>query len=277
MAKFRSSNNNRAVPKLEPRVAALTTLMVVVFAFVAVRLYYLQVLHHQDMTELADRNRIRIRRVPAPRGLVFDRNHQPLVDTRPSFDAMIVPEDSDNLSATIEKLERYTGSDHVADKISDADEEGRPPYDPVTVAERLNWQQVVALETHQLELPGVSLEITPKRHYLYGQLAAHLLGYVGEVTKNDLIEKADYHMGDEIGKFGLERGFEGFLRGGAGGQEVEVDAVGRRLRVLKEIPDTPGESVVMTIDLNLQQAAEQAMAGKNGAFVAIASPGSRCP
>lgn len=269
MAKFRSSNNNRAVPKLEPRVAALTTLMVVVFAFVAVRLYYLQVLHHQDMTELADRNRIRIRRVPAPRGLVFDRNHQPLVDTRPSFDAMIVPEDSDNLSATIEKLERYTGSDHVADKISDADEEGRPPYDPVTVAERLNWQQVVALETHQLELPGVSLEITPKRHYLYGQLAAHLLGYVGEVTKNDLIEKADYHMGDEIGKFGLERGFEGFLRGGAGGQEVEVDAVGRRLRVLKEIPDTPGESVVMTIDLNLQQAAEQAMAGKNGAFVAI--------
>lgn len=269
MAKFRSSNNNRAVPKLEQRVAALTTLMVVVFAFVAVRLYYLQVLHHQDMTEMADRNRIRIRRVPAPRGLVFDRNHLPLVDTRPSFDAMIVPEDSDNLSATIEKLERYTGSDHVADKISDADEEGRPPYDPVTVAERLNWQQVVALETHQLELPGVSLEITPKRHYLYGQLAAHLLGYVGEVTKNDLIEKANYHMSDEIGKFGLERGFEGFLRGGAGGQEVEVDAVGRRLRVLKEIPDTPGESVVMTIDLNLQQAAEQAMAGKNGAFVAV--------
>ncbi len=243
--------------------------MLAVFAFVAVRLYYLQVLHHQEMTELADRNRIRIRRVPAPRGLVFDRNHQPLVDTRPSFDAMIVPEDSDNLSATIEKLERYTGTAHAADKISDADEEGRPPYEPVTVAERLNWQQVVALEAHQLELPGVSLEITPGRHYLYGQMAAHLLGYVGEVTKNDLIEKAGYHMGDEIGKFGLERGFEGFLRGGAGGQEIEVDAVGRRLRVLKEIPDTPGESVVMTIDLNLQQAAEQAMAGKNGAFVAI--------
>ncbi|HYL58471.1 MAG TPA: penicillin-binding protein 2 [Candidatus Acidoferrales bacterium] len=269
MAKFRSSSSNRAVPKLEPRIAILTGLMLAVFAFVAVRLYYLQVLHHQEMTELADRNRIRIRRVPAPRGLVFDRNHRPLVDTRPSFDAMIVPEDSDNLSATIEKLERYIGADHVADKISDADEEGRPPYEPVKAAERLNWQQVVALEAHQLELPGVSLEISPGRHYLYGQMAAHLLGYVGEVTKNDLIEKADYHMGDEIGKFGLERGFEGFLRGGAGGQEIEVDAVGRRLRVLKEIPDTPGESVVMTIDLNLQQAAEQAMAGKNGAFVAI--------
>ena len=139
----------------------------------------------------------------------------------------------------------------------------------MTVAERLGWQQVVALETHQLELPGVSLQITPARHYLYGELAAHLLGYVGEVTKADLQEHADYHMGDEIGKFGLERVWESFLRGDAGGEEIEVDAVGRRLRVLKEIADKPGESIVMTIDLNLQQAAEQAMEGKNGAFVAL--------
>jgi penicillin-binding protein 2 len=269
LATFRISKNNRPVPKLDPRIAAVTAIMIAVLCAALVRLYYLQVLHHQEMTELADRNRIRIRRLPAPRGLVFDRNHLPLVDTRPSFDAMIVPEDSDNLSATIEKLERYTGADKVADKIADAEEEGRPPYEPVTVAERLQWQQVVALEAHQLELPGVSLEITPARHYLYGQLAAHLLGYVGEVNKNDLTKNADYHNGDEIGKFGLERVWEEFLRGDAGGQEIEVDAVGRRLRVLKEIPDKPGESVVLTIDLNLQQAAEQAMAGKNGAFVAI--------
>ncbi|MDB5108603.1 MAG: penicillin-binding protein [Candidatus Binatus sp.] len=269
MAKFRYSRNTRPVPSLEPRIVAVTAIMLAIFGLVGVRLYYLQVLHHQDMASLADRNRIRLRRLPAPRGLVFDRNHRPLVDTRPSFDAMIVPEDSDNLSATIERLEKYTGSDHVADKIADAEEEGRPPYDPVTVAERLDWQQVVALETHQLELPGVSLEITPARHYLYGELAAHLLGYVGEVTKNDLIQKADYHNGDQIGKFGLERVWESFLRGDAGGQEIEVDAVGRRLRVLKEIADKPGQSIILTIDLSLQQAAEQAMAGKNGAFVAL--------
>src|SRR5208282_1042931 len=204
--------------------------MFMILGVVSIRLYYLQVLHHQENVELADRNRIRLQRVPAPRGLVFDRNHRPLVDTRPSFDAQIVPEDSDNLSLTIERLERYTGGDHIADKISDADEEGRPPYEPVTVAERLGWQQVVALEAHQLDLPGVSLQITPARHYLYGELAAHLLGYVGEVTRNDLQQRADYHMGDEIGKFGLERVWESFLRGDAGGQEIEVDAVGRRLR-----------------------------------------------
>src|SRR5580700_337961 len=244
-------------------------MMFAVLTVVSVRLYYLQVLHHKENVEMADRNRIRLQRVPAPRGLVFDRNHRPLVDTRPSFDAQIVPEDSDNLSLTIERLARYTGADQIADKISDADQAGRPPYEPITVAERLGWQQVVALEAHQLDLPGVSLQITPARHYLYGQLAAHLLGYVGEVNVNDLKAHQDYHMGDEIGKFGLERVWESFLRGNAGGQEIEVDAVGRRLRVLKEIADTPGESLVMTIDLSLQQAAEQAMEGKNGAFIAL--------
>jgi penicillin-binding protein 2 len=247
----------------------LTALMAAVFAVVTIRLYYLQVLQNKELSELADRNRIRIRRLPAPRGLVFDSRHRPLVDTRPTFDAVLVPEDADNLSATIEKLEHYLGTTGVAEKIASAEEQGRPPYEPVTVQERLDWQQVVALEAHQLELPGVSLEITPGRHYLYGTLAAHLLGYVGEVNRQELARLASYHMGDEIGKFGLERKWEPFLRGEAGGQEVEVDAVGRRLRVLKEIPDTPGESVVLTIDLDVEQAAEQAMAGKDGALVAL--------
>jgi len=268
VAKIRPSKE-APVPKLEPRITVITAVMMTVLAMASVRLYYLQVLHHQDMADLADRNRIRIRREPAPRGLVFDRKHRPLVDTRPSFDAVIVPEDATNLSETIERVEKYLGTDGVAEKISDAEDDDRPAYDPVVVQERLNWPQVVALETHQLELPGVSLEITPARHYLYGEMGAHLLGYVGEVTKNDLIKKADYHMGDEIGKFGLERQLEPFLRGDAGGQEIEVDSVGRRLRILKEMPDTPGQSIVLTIDLDVQQAAEQAMAGKNGALVAI--------
>src|SRR5258708_13220846 len=185
-------------------------MMFAVLAVVSVRLYYLQVLHHQDNVELADRNRIRLQRVPAPRGLVFDRNHRPLVDTRPSFDAQIVPEDSDNLSLTIERLERYTGADQIAGKISDADEAGRPPYEPITVAERLGWQQVVALEAHQLDLPGVSLQITPARHYLYGQLAAHLLGYVGEVTVGDRKSNAAYHMGDETAQSGLDASSQTF-------------------------------------------------------------------
>lgn len=269
MAKFRRKGKNRPVPALELRLAVMSALMMVVFGVAAVRLYYLEIVRGPELRELADRNRIRIRRLPAPRGLVYDRRHRPLVDTLPSFNAVVVPEDSDNLSRTVERLEKLLGGDGVAAELAAADEEGRPPYEPVTVKERLDWPQVVALETHQLELPGVSLESVPVRHYRYGPLAAHLLGYVGEVDRNNLVRLANYRMGDMIGKFGLERGWEPFLRGAAGGQEVEVDAVGRRLRVLREIPDHPGQSVVLTIDLDVQQAAEQAMEGKNGALVAV--------
>jgi len=261
--------HNRAVPKLEPRIAVLTALMLIALGAVAIRLYYLQIINTQELAELADRNRIRLRRVPAPRGLVFDRRHRALVDTRPSFDAVIVPEDTGDLSRTIENLERYLGEDPVADKLGEAQEQGRPAFDAITVKERLSWEQVVAIEAHQLELPGVSLQVTPRRRYLYGPMAAHLLGYVGEVSERDLKRLDGYYMGDEVGKFGLERGWEGFLRGTAGGQEMEVDAVGRRLRLLKEVPEAPGQSVVLTLDLDLQQVAEQSLGTRAGALVAI--------
>jgi penicillin-binding protein 2 len=269
VAKFRRKNRDRPVPKLEPRVRVMLALMIAALGVVAVRLYYLQVIKGAELRELADRNRIRIRRLAAPRGLVYDRRHRPLVDTHASFSAVVVPEDSDNFSQTVERLQKLLGDDQVAAEVAAADEQGRPAYQPITVKERLDWRQVVALETHQLDLPGVNLEVVPARHYIYGPLAAHLLGYVGEVSRNDLLRQADYQMGDEIGKFGLERAWEPFLRGEAGGEEIEVDAVGRRLRVLKEIPDHPGESVVLTLDLDVQQAAEDAMAGKDGALVAL--------
>lgn len=269
MAKFRPKRKRRPVPKLEPRIAAVSALIITVLAVAVARLYYLQVIRHHEFAQLAERNRIRIRRIPAPRGLVFDSQHRPLVDTRPSFNAVFVPEDANNVSRTIGRLQKLLGDDNIADEVSEADHNGRAPYEPITVAQHLDWRQVVALETHQLRLPGVSLRITPARHYIYGDLGAHLLGYVGEVTRADLLRSAAYHMGDEIGKFGLERGWENYLRGKAGAEEIEVDAVGRRLRVLKEIPDHPGKSVILTINLALEKAAEKAMDGKTGALVAI--------
>ncbi|MBF6567704.1 MAG: penicillin-binding protein 2 [Candidatus Binataceae bacterium] len=267
--KFRYRRKELQVPRLELRVAGLSLLIVALMTIVVGRLYYLQVVRHQSLAELADRNRIRIRRLPALRGLVFDRHHRPLVDTVPSFDAVIVPEDVDDLSATIERLEQLLGGGNVAERLQQAEDDERPAYDPITVEEHLDWNQVVALETHQLELPGVSLQVNPRRHYLYGQLAAHLLGYVGEVSRTDLQHPGGYANGDQIGKFGLERGWENFLRGDAGGQEIEVDAVGRRLRLLREIPERPGDGVVLTIDLDLQQVAEQALGDRSGALVAI--------
>jgi penicillin-binding protein 2 len=269
MARFTKREKSQSVPKLGPRIAGMMTLIVAVLITAALRLYYLQVIRHHDLAELADRNRIRIQRLPALRGLVFDRHLRPLVDTKPSFDAVVVPEDSPDVAATITRLEKLIGPNNMAKKIDDADDEGRPEFEPVVVEERMDWSQVVALETHQLELPGVSLQVTPRRHYLYDSLAAHLLGYVGEVTVKDLNRLPDYRMGDDIGKFGLERSWESTLRGDSGGQEIEVDSVGRRLRLLREIPERPGNSVVMTIDLDLQRVAEDSIGARAGSLVAI--------
>ena len=272
MARWRYYNNSkqsRAIPRIEPRLAILSAFIALVLAVVTVRLYYLQIIRHKEFVELADRNRIRIHRQPALRGLVFDVHHRPLVDTRPSFDAVMVPEDVRNAKQTVARLESLLGQDNISAKLSQAEDEGRPPFDPVTVEEHLGWQQVVSLETHQLQLPGVSLEVMPERHYIYGPMAAHLLGYVGEVAEADLRRENDYRMGDEIGKFGLERVFEGDLRGQDGGQEIEVDSVGRRLKLLREIPEIPGHSVVLSLDLDVQQAAEKAMGTWSGALVAL--------
>jgi penicillin-binding protein 2 len=260
---------HRAIPRLEPRIAGLTAVILTVLSGAAVRLYYLQLIKHHEMAELADRNRIRLQRLPALRGLVYDVRHRPLVDSHPSFDAVMVPEDTPDLPATTARLEKLLGADGVGKKLDEADDQGRPEFDPVTVDEHLEWPQVVALETHQLELPGVSLQVTPRRHYIYGTLAAHLLGYVGEVTVRDLNRLPDYRMGDEIGKFGLERTWEPSLRGDSGGQEIEVDSVGRRLHLLREIPERPGNSVIMTMDLDLQRVAEEAIGDRAGALVAI--------
>ncbi len=269
MAVLSRRKGKLAVPKLEPRLTALSILMMLVLGAVALRLYYLQIIKTHQMADLADRNRIRIRRLPASRGLIFDRRHRVLVDTRPSYDAVLVPEDLRDRAATLRNLERYLGGDHVEDKLTQAEDEGIPSSEPVTIKERLSWDQVVAIETHQLELPGVSIQVTPRRRYIYGPLAAHLLGYVGEVNEQELKKLPGYHMGDEIGKFGLERGWEDYLRGVSGNQEIEVDAVGRRLRVLSEKPEKPGANVILTIDLDLQEAAEQALGNHAGAIVAI--------
>ncbi|HVN91922.1 MAG TPA: penicillin-binding protein 2 [Candidatus Binataceae bacterium] len=269
MARFSRRNKAQNAPKLEPRIVALTVMIMLVLTGAALRLYYLQVIKHHDLAELSDRNRIRLQRLPALRGLVYDVRHHPLVDTRPSFDAVVVPEDSPDVTVTTERLQKLLNQDGLEKKIDEAEDQGRPDFEPVTVDEHLNWQQVVALETHQLELPGVSLQVAPRRHYIYGPIAAHLLGYVGEVTVRDLNRLPDYRSGDEIGKFGLERTMEQNLRGDSGGQEIEVDSVGRKLRMLREIPEKPGNSVVLTLDLELQKVAEESIGDRAGALVAL--------
>jgi penicillin-binding protein 2 len=192
-----------------------------------------------------------------------------MVDNRPSFDVVVVPEDTPDLAGTIHRVSEFLGIDTPPTDSLLAAARMRPPYEGLIVERDVDWDAVVALETHQLELPGVSLEIGPLRTYPYGPVAAHLLGYVGEVSSNELSLLPGYRMGDLIGKFGAEKSWEKRLRGVAGGQQIEVDALGRKLRVLSKVPPTQGNSMSLTIDRRLQEFTEQLMEGHDGAVVVL--------
>jgi penicillin-binding protein 2 len=257
--------NQREVPAgLRRRLTVALGAALVAFLLLLSRLWDLQILHGDEMRIMSENNRIRLHRVQATRGTVLDRYGRVLIDSRPSFDAVLVPEDSRNVELTIENLSHLLNQSAADMHALLSQTSSRPPFEEIVVKRDLSWDEVVAIETHQLDLPGVSLRITPRRSYPLGGQLAHLLGYVGEASPQDLLADPRYRMGDLVGKAGLERGWENQLRGVNGGQQVEVDSVGRRLRVLREVEEVPGDTIKLTIDLDLQEAAVRALGDRDG-------------
>ena len=256
-------------PSLRRRLSWSASAATLMLLLLVLRLWYLQVLAGDEMRTLSESNRIRLRRVQATRGLIVDRHRRVLVDSRASFDAVVVPEDTPDIENTIETLGNFLRQSAAETKAMLDQTAGHPPFQEIVIKRGLEWEEVVALETHQLELPGVSIRTTPRRGYPLGPVLAHVLGYVGEVNGNDIERDAHYRPGDLAGKAGLERVWERYLRGINGGQQVEVDAVGRELRVLHEVKEIPGNTLVLTLDLDLQQAAESALGDRVGSIVAL--------
>ena len=253
------------------RTNLLMTVVSIAFLLLIGRLFFLQIIQGERFTYLAENNRIRLKKIPGTRGMVFDRKGQLLIDSRPSFDLLFVPEDAKEPETTLRRLAGFLGSDEGELLGLLEENKGRPPFEEMVLGRDIDWRTLVAVETHQLDLPGVTLRIRPRRSYLLNSMAAHLLGYMGEIGPKQLKAQKEkgYGMGDEIGQFGLERRWEEFLRGRTGGQQVEVDALGRRVRVLHEVEDVPGHSVFLTLDRDLQETAYEALQGKEGAIVAL--------
>lgn len=246
-------------------------IVLVVFALLGMRLWYLQVSMGPEMRLMSEQNRVRLVRVPAARGVVYDRYGDILVDNRPSFDVVFVPEDARrDRNQVLATLARYLGEEEPALRQDARASAKRPPYQGIVLRRDIDWSGVVALEAHQMDLPGISLQVGPRRYYPYGPLAAHLLGYVGEVSQREIEQAAaGYRAGDLVGKAGLERAYDGVLRGESGGEQVEVDALGRRVRVLDHVPDVPGNTLTLTLDRDLQEVAERALGDADGAVVAL--------
>jgi len=249
------------------RLRALSVITMAAFLVVIGQLWYLQVLEGSRLGELSDRNRIRVRPLAAPRGIVSDRNGVALVDARPAFTVSVVPrelEDRQTVLATLSILLKipYAELDRVLD-TAPADS----PW-PVRVRRGLTFEAVIPIEERRAELPGVTVEVEPRRAYPSGGFAAHLLGYVREASQEQLRE-GRYRPGDLVGQSGIERMLDEFLRGRDGGEQVEVDAAGRVLRVLGRRERRPGADVTTTLDRRIQEAAERALGDAAGAVVVM--------
>src|SRR6266550_1012660 len=271
MAGLADINKQDGAPELRRRSRFLYILLGIAILGLLSRLAFLQVMQGERYTFLSENNRIRIKRVPGTRGMIFDRQGQLLVDSRPSFDLIFVPEDSESPENTLRLLARYLQRDEHELLKTFEENKSRAAFDELVIGRDIDWPSMVAVETHQLDLPGVTLRARPRRSYADGPMAAHVLGYLGEINPKQLkvLKDEGYVIGDEIGQYGLERRWEELLRGQSGGQQVEVDALGRRVRVLHEVTDVPGYTVHLTLDRQLQEAAYEALKDKQGTIVAL--------
>lgn len=242
-----------------------------VFFMLAVRLWYLQVKEAEYYRELAENNRIRSVKSPAPRGTVYDRTGAKLAENRPGFDLYLVTEDVKDWPKTRQLLKDLIDLDEQAIDERLELSRNRPPFQAVKLREDLTWEETVKIESYKFEMPGVILEVTPKRHYIYAEAFAHLIGYLGEVNEKELkdFKERRYFPGDLTGKYGLERALEKDLRGTDGAKEIEVDALGRKVKVARQSPPYPGNDLKLTIDLKTQMAAWAALRGKVGAAIAM--------
>ena len=190
-------------------------LLVFTMIVLAIRLWDLQIMKGNEMRKLSEQNRIRIKKVVAPRGVIYDRAGKILADTRPSFNMYITPEDIKDFNQTVDGLATLLKIDReeIIDKMKAAS--GFPPSFPVKIKSDITKDEVGKVEVNRVYLPGVTIQIEPKRNYPYGIMMAHMLGYVSEVSDEELKNKElkNYAPGDNIGRYGLERAYETYLRG----------------------------------------------------------------
>jgi len=241
------------------------------FSILLVRLFFLQVIKGEEFGRLSENNSIRLQNIDPSRGMIFDRGGKLLVDNRPSFDVSIILKDARPVKETIKKLSRYIKlpADELRAKI--VSKKGISLYKPVLLKQDIGRDTLAVLEVHKYELPGIVVNATPRRHYINRQSAAHLIGYLGEINPGELSSEKfpGCRQGDLIGKYGVEKAYELLLKGKRGGRQVEVNAVGQVIKVLKTVDSHPGYNYYLTIDQAVQEKTEALLEGVIGAAVAM--------
>ncbi len=268
-----TERDETALDSLRRRVGAAIVVVMVFFSLIILRLWSLQINHGEEYRNRADSNRVRIRQVAAPRGHILDRKGREIVTNRPAFNVVLMREDSRDLDDVLKRLAPILNEDITVlwNRVREAS--GTPRYLPIRLKEDIDWKTLAYLENHNKDFSGIRIEVQPVRVFHYQDLAANVIGYLGAISKTELEEtdKTVYRGGDLIGKMGLEKLREADLRGEKGNNYSEVDAKGFERKLLKSDDPMPGREIRLTLDVDLQQAAESLMeiGEKSGAVVAM--------
>jgi len=263
---------------LGQRVLLLGVLMALVFGVFFLRLFQLQVIDAADLRNRSERNRVRTVRLEAQRGVIVDREGRALAASRPAFGLSVVPDELSERDRTLRAMGGLLGRDPAELNAAVGKRRGRERFKPIVLERDLTPAALARVQAHQFALPGVHVDFNPRRYYVNGAHAAHLLGTIGEIGAGQLAEPAfaGYRSGEVVGQSGLEAQLERHLRGRAGGRNVVVDVQGREVDRLDEVLPVPGGRVVLTLDLDLQRAAEDAFLSRDpeqrvhiGALVAV--------
>ncbi|KAA9131019.1 penicillin-binding protein 2 [Marinihelvus fidelis] len=235
------------------------------------RYLWLQVIHHQDFTTRSESNRVQVRTVAPTRGLIYDRRGRPVAENRPAFRLQLIPEKVGDLEATLDALAELVEIDEE-DRARFHRARGRyREFESVPLRFALDEAEMARFAVNRHRFEGVEAVPYLSRHYPYGELLTHVLGYVGRVDERDLanVDVDEYRGTTHIGKLGVERSWEGVLHGHSGMEKVETNAVGRVLDVLEREAPVPGSDLVLSIDIEVQRAAWEALGDQPGAVVAI--------
>lgn len=244
---------------IQQRYNTVALIILFIITLLISRLAYLQLFHGSVFSIMADNNRIRLLPITAPRGAFYDRNGALLVTSRPGFSISLVPIDGPIAPAVLERLGLILGMkpEAIKNKITQQDN----PFEPIRIKNDAGPDIITLIQEQRNELPGVIIEVQAVRNYLDNGLAAHLFGYVSEISDTDLAKQkaAGYKSGDLVGKSGLERVYDKELRGIDGGSQIEVNVAGKPVKMLKKKEPVLGNSLVLTIDKAIQKATEKAM------------------
>lgn len=259
---------------VKQRLNWLLVFIVICFSILIISLWYLQMIKGEEFKERAVENSIRALVEDAPRGRIYDRQEKLLVTNRPAVVVSIIPAEVDDLKKLSERLSKIIAisSEEISQIVKNYQEN---PFKPVKILDDVKTNKIVEIEERKDELKGVILEVKPRRDYLYHEFAAHSLGYVGEIDKEELQQFGNpkFQGGDIIGKAGLEKYYDDILRGEKGGKEVEVDALGQEIATLLYQKPVPGKDLVLTIDRDLQLYGENLLFGKKGSII-VSDPNS---